>query len=131
MPYTLHVLHLEDEWSLAQIVRTTIALVEPGCVLEQCADADRALTYASEHMHELDLLLLDVRVPGAIDGIGVAQRMRELGYARAIVLMSAFQPPNRALLEQLRCTWLAKPIELARLETALRQARRDVGERSP
>ena len=129
MPYTLHVLHLEDEWSLAEIVRTTIALLEPTCQLHQCIDSDRAVEYTAEHLQDLDLLLLDVRVPGSLDGIGVAQRVRELGYKRAIAVTSAFQPPNRALLDELHCAWLSKPVDLARLQTALRQARRDTGER--
>jgi len=124
MDYTLSVLHLEDETGVSEIVKTTILLLEPACSLIQCVDSDAAIAHLETYKDELDLLLLDIRVPGSTDGIGVARRARELRYAGAIAFTTAFQPPKLELLRELDCIWLPKPVPLNKMQNTLRATRR-------
>ena len=124
MDYTLEVVHLEDEIGVSEIVKTTILLLEPTCSLKQFVDSDVALAYIEAHIDEFDLLLLDIRVPGSTDGIGVARRARELNYAGAIAFTTAFQPPKLELLQELDCIWLPKPVPLNKMQNTLRSIRR-------
>ncbi|MCC6614541.1 MAG: hypothetical protein IT320_13760 [Anaerolineae bacterium] len=122
--YTLAVLHLEDEIGVSEIVKTTILLLEPACSLTQFFDADAAIAHIEAYTNALDLLLLDIRVPGSTDGIGVARRARELDYSGAIAFTTAFQPPKLELLRELDCIWLPKPVPLNKMQNTLRATRR-------
>jgi DNA-binding response OmpR family regulator len=122
--YSLHILHLEDEMTLCEIVHATLLILEPQCKLIQFQKSDDAVRYGLEHITELDLLLFDVRVPGSTDGIGAARLLRTLGYTRLLAFTSAFQPPEPSIVRELDCNWLPKPIGLAQMQMTLQAARR-------
>ncbi len=121
---TLEIVHLEDEIGVSEIVKSTILLLEPTCSLSQFFDADSAISYIEAHKDEIDLLLLDVRVPGSTDGIGVARRAREINYTGVIAFTTAFQPPQIEIVQELDCIWLPKPIPLNKMQSTLRATRR-------
>ena len=127
MNYTLEIVHLEDEIGVSEIVKSTILLLEPMCSLNQFFDADSAISYIEAHKDDIDLLLLDVRVPGSTDGIGVARRARQAKYTGAIAFTTAFQPPKDELLHELDCIWLPKPVPLNKMQNTLRATRRISG----
>ena len=75
--HTLRIVHLEDEMTLRDIVRTTIMVLDPQTEVRQFEGSDETLRYVEQddHRQKIDLFLLDVRVPGELDGIGVAFRL--------------------------------------------------------
>jgi len=56
--------------------------------------------------------VLDIRVPGSLNGMQVAQKIRDLKCAGTIVVTSAYRPPDRDLLATLSCEWFPKPWHL-------------------
>lgn len=83
-------------------------------------EALEALTIVSRNPNEqqLDLLVMDVRMPGAT-GLEIARMLRAAGWEVPVVLITAF--PDRELLvesAQLGLTVLAKPFALERLSSA-------------
>jgi DNA-binding response OmpR family regulator len=83
--------------------------VEPKCDLHQFTFSDDAVSYASSHIQDIDLFILDIRVPGTMNGLDVAQKVREIGCAGTLVLTSAYQTPERTLLQGLKAEWFPKP----------------------
>jgi DNA-binding LytR/AlgR family response regulator len=120
---TLNVLHLEDEEALRDIVRTTITLLEPSSHLWQFVDSDAAVQFIDQEGQKIDLFLLDVRVPGAVDGVGVARKAREIGCNGLIAFTSAYQAPDPKQLQSLDYLWLPKPVDLLRMKSTLKRAR--------
>lgn len=120
---TLRVLHLEDEMTLREIVRTTIMVLDPQTEVRQFEDSDEALRFASEQGKNINLFLLDVRVPGAVDGIGAAFRLREMGCEGLIAFTSAYAAPDTKTIASLDYIWLSKPVELNRMRSVLKLAR--------
>jgi DNA-binding response OmpR family regulator len=66
------VLLVEDEPSLADLAR--LYLERDGHAVEVVADGDAALAAVGSRIH--DVVLLDIGLPGGVDGIEVCRRMR-------------------------------------------------------
>lgn len=105
----MHILHLEDDGPLREVLKAVLMTADPTVNVHQFIASDDAVQYIQEHAQEIDLFILDVRVPGTMDGMGVAQKIRELGCRGAIVITSAYRRPNPALLSSLECKWMPKP----------------------
>jgi CheY-like chemotaxis protein len=105
----LNILHLEDDGPLADIFNTAVSTMAPGITLHHFANSDQAVAFIDQHQHELDLFVLDIRVPGSLDGIEVARKIREVGSSAPIVITSAYAPPRRELLTELDSIWSKKP----------------------
>lgn len=111
----IEILHLEDEGPLCEILAAAIENVAPGVKLHQFANSDYALTFLQEHITTIDLFILDIRVPGEIDGLELATKVRELGSTRPIIVTSAYIKPQRAKLETIGAQWMAKPWHILEL----------------
>ena len=111
---TFNILHLEDDHSIRTSMRSIFDIMLPQANVAQFSNSDDAVAYVTQSSRpEVHLFLLDVRVPGKVDGIGFALRARELGYAGAIAFVSAYTKPDPgALPKSLNYTWLSKPIDL-------------------
>ena len=122
---TLRIVHLEDEMTLRDIVRTTIMVLDPQTEVRQFEGSDETLRYVEQddHRQKIDLFLLDVRVPGELDGIGVAFRLRDLGCQGMIAFTSAYAAPDTKTIASLDYVWLSKPVELNRMRSVLKLAR--------
>lgn len=105
----MHILQLEDDNPLREIMRVALVAAMPDITLKQFINSDDAVKYIEEHHQEIDLFILDIRVPGSIDGVEVAQKIRELGSESIIAITSAYRRPDRRRLSELNCQWLAKP----------------------
>lgn len=105
----LHIVHLEDERSLREATRIALKALEPDVDLRQFEDSDTALDYIEQHTSTINLYLLDIRVPGSIDGLQVAQKIVELDTTGAIVFTSAYDSPKREVLDKLNAQYLRKP----------------------
>ncbi|AHF04187.1 chemotaxis protein CheY [Marichromatium purpuratum 984] len=95
---TLHILHIEDEPDIRQIVEFAL---EEDFRLTQCASGDEALGGAPGLAP--DLILLDVMMPG-MDGPSTLQRLRRLPHLAQtpVIFMTAkVQQKEREQLEAL------------------------------
>lgn len=107
-----HVVHLEDDGPLRDILKVALKAAEPQINLHQFISGDEAVRYIEQHIAEIDLFVLDIRVPGSMNGMQVAQKIRDLKCEGTIVVTSAYRPPDRQLLDTLDCEWFPKPWHL-------------------
>lgn len=118
----MHIVHLEDTRPLRDIFKATLTAIRPGCDIHQFMTSDDAITYIQEQGREVDLFVLDVRVPGSLDGLGVAELIKELGCTGAIVMTSAYMSPGRDQLSTLNAHWFQKPWQIEDVQEMLRLA---------
>lgn len=105
----MNILHLEDDGPLREILAAALKAVEPTCEIHQFVESDKAIQYALDHTQGIDLFILDIRVPGSMDGLEVARRVRAMNCSGAIVLTSAYRAPAPELIKELNCEWYPKP----------------------
>ncbi len=110
---TTNIVHLEDETSLRESIRDVLSWLMPETNLQQFGNSDDAFEYVKDGDCTVHLFLLDVRVPGKMDGIGLAKQIRQLGYTCPIIFISAYPRPDRdALPDVLNYSWITKPLDL-------------------
>ena len=105
----VHIVHLEDRKPLRDMLKATLDTLRPGCLVQQFSTGDEAVDYIRQYGQEVDLFLLDMRVPGSVDGLGVAELIQESGCNGVIVLTSAYNSPGRDKLAALNAHWFQKP----------------------
>lgn len=120
----VQVLHLEDDIRLREILQVALRAAEPNLVLKQYINSNDAVAYIEQHAHEIDLFILDIRVPGPVDGLEVARKVRALKCEAPIILTSAFQPPSQNVLVELNCEWYPKPWHIFETTRTLAQVAR-------
>lgn len=103
------VLHLEDEGPLREILNVALMASNPKLVLQQFISSDDALEYIKSHQETIDIYILDIRVPGKLNGLELAEEIRKLGSIRPIIITSAYRKPEQTELDRLKCTWMEKP----------------------
>jgi len=114
-PVAVRVLLAEDNDSLGEV---TVALIETmGARVERVADAEQALARLSDGP-AVDVLLTDVTMPGAMDGLDLARVVRQRWPHVHVVLISA---QADAMTGAQAFTVLRKPCAPAVLMAALRQ----------
>lgn len=115
----LHLVHVEDDRPLKNILALALKELEPGINLQQFDSGDQALSYVQASGKTVDLFILDIRLPGTISGLQLARIIRELQCPGFIVLTSAYASPGRFLLETLRCEYFPKPWRIIDLSQRL------------
>ena len=119
---TLRIVHLEDTKPLRDILKATLNAIHPNCDIVQFIDGDQAAEYVKAHYDEIDLYLLDVRVPGSLDGLGVAELLHDLNCRGAVVMTSAYMSPAKERLAALQAHWFQKPWQIEDVQEMLRLA---------
>jgi DNA-binding response OmpR family regulator len=120
------VLVVEDEPSLAQLAR--LYLEREGYRVEAVADGEEAL--ARLH-HGYDIVLLDIGLPGPVDGVEVCRRMRSAGDWTPVIFVTARDDEvDRVLgLELGGDDYVTKPysprVMVARVRSLARRVERD------
>ena len=123
MESTATVLVADDDRAIRESLERALQL--EGYTVRTAADGVQAL--ASVHAEPVDLLILDVMMPG-VDGLGVARVLRAENDRTPILMLTArVETPDRvAGLDAGADDYLAKPFELdellARLRALLRRA---------
>jgi CheY-like chemotaxis protein len=115
----MRILHLEDDGPLREILAAALKATAPTCEILQFMNSDDALRYATENAQGVDLFILDVRVPGSMNGLQVAEKLRAIHCPGVIVITSAYRAPDEALLRRLSCEWYPKPWHLFEATTKL------------
>ena len=111
---------IEDEDDLRTLLEEYLR--DNGLSVTAFGSADKALPYWRKHADEIDLILTDIRMPGTVDGVGLAREVRARGgHQPAIVMISGFDPPPRQMLEQLGVTdFISKPFRISELSRLCR-----------
>lgn len=115
-------LYVEDNAELASA--TGAALEAVGYTVERAADADAALTRLDAAPLAFDAVLSDVTMPGAIDGVGLAERLRRTHPALPVVLLTGYA----AQIERVQAAGfpvLRKPAPPEDIAAAIEEARRE------
>ena len=105
----LSIVHLEDEYMLRDIFSATVEAYNPQIDVKQFVDSDSLLNFLSTTLDPIDLIVVDIRVPGSMNGIGVVKTLHDWGYTGSIVITSAFRRPDKDLFDALSCEWAPKP----------------------
>ncbi|MBX3064058.1 MAG: response regulator [Anaerolineae bacterium] len=106
---SIHVVHIEDDQALQEILKSAYEAVAPSAVIQQFAQADSALPYIEEHCGTIDLFVIAIQLPGMTNGLQLAQQIRVLGCPGSIILTSTSVRPSAAMLESLRSEYYPKP----------------------
>jgi len=120
----INIVHIEDDKLLQGILKKALKDYEPEINLQQFSSADSAISYLEQNDQPVDLFLIDVRLPGNLDGIEVARIIRNMHCLGAIIITSALTSPRREVLESLQCEYVPKPwhvMDITRRLSAIRQ----------
>lgn len=98
---------VEDEWLLR--MEMVDELHAAGWKTLEASTGEEALALLDEHS-EIHFLITDMRLPGAVDGWGVADRFRALHSDGAVIYVSA--NPNLADRRLPGSVFLGKPVEM-------------------
>jgi CheY-like chemotaxis protein len=105
----MHILHLEDDGPLREILKIALEAVDPDCDLKQFISSDEADEYFRSNHPKIDLYILDIRVPGSMNGMQLAEKIRTIDTTGAIVMTSAYGRPKEDFLKTNKCEWCTKP----------------------
>lgn len=108
----LNIVHLEDENDLLEGMRFVLEELEPDAQVTPFAKSDDILDYIDAHCNDVALFILDIRVPGPVNGLDVARHIRKIGCRAAIVVTSAYEPPSAQVIQELGIHYFRKPWDL-------------------
>ena len=97
-------------------------------VVGQAANGVEALDEIARHTP--DVAFLDVQMPG-LTGFEVARRLMETGTGPSVIFVTAFDQRAIEAFEVNAVDYVLKPVDSARLETAVTRARKRRGENEP
>jgi two-component system NtrC family sensor kinase len=113
------VLLVDDNDDVAQSVRNL--LQDAGYRVEAAANADEALRLVTSANLGVDVVLSDIVMPGALNGIGLAEELRRIRPRLPVVLMSGYsEEASRAIA--LGFSIVAKPFSADTLVRSLQAA---------
>ncbi len=118
-PLECRVLVVEDNSEVAAAIRPVLETL--GCQVVHFAAAAPALEWLDGQPRAIDVVLTDVVMPGAMDGLGLAQRVRERHPQLGLVVMTGYAEQLDHITRQ-GFTVLAKPWTASHLAQALRAA---------
>ncbi|MEO8606484.1 MAG: response regulator [Chloroflexota bacterium] len=114
-----YVVHLEDDETLQEILKVSFQATDPKVNLKQFITGDDVIAHIEHNVEAIDLFVLDIRVPGSIDGIGVARKIRELGSDAPVIMTSAYRAPDRETIDSLSLEWMSKPWHIMEISQRL------------
>jgi two-component system response regulator AlgR len=119
----LRALVVDDEALARARLRSLLAeCTEPVVTnVAEAADAVQAAAYAT--LHEVDVVLLDIHMPGA-DGLALARQLRALPKPPAVVFVTAWGEHAVQAFELDALDYLTKPVRRERLQQALQKVQR-------
>jgi CheY-like chemotaxis protein len=117
---------VEDDPQLRELAAAL--LEESDLRVMECEDAEEAFAAVNKHGDDIALIFVDVRLPGLLDGIDFARRVRVLWPSIPIIVTSGYPAGVRSLPEDvvyMPKPWLALDVLVqAEHATARMEARR-------
>jgi two-component system LytT family response regulator/two-component system response regulator LytT len=120
----LRAIVVDDEQLAREELCFQLGRLEDVEVLAQAGNGIEALTAIERHGP--DLVFLDVQMPG-LTGFEVARQILENANAPGVVFVTAYDQHAIEAFEVNAIDYLLKPVDAARLEQAVRRARRRLG----
>lgn len=117
---TLRALIVDDEALARARLRTLLGDCHSPAVLVDGEAANATQAIELMRRQDFDLALLDIHMPGA-DGLTLAQALRELPRAPALVFVTAHAEHAVQAFELEVADYLTKPVRLERLQQALQK----------
>jgi two-component system, LytTR family, response regulator AlgR len=130
MIQTLSVMVVDDEPLARSRIKILLAdCPDPPCILEaEAGEAMEAMAKLREHV--IDVILLDIHMPGA-DGLQLARELRRIRPELSIIFVTA-DPQHAVEAFDLDVTdYLTKPVRAERLHKALQKARQNIDRLAP
>jgi CheY-like chemotaxis protein len=109
------VLVVEDEWLVRALIVETLR--EAGCAVTEAASADEAVR-ALKASAPPDILVTDVRLPGTMNGLALAESVRRTLPRMKVIVTSGHAAPEDAA--RVAHAFLAKPFALRELVIEVR-----------
>lgn len=115
------ILIVEDEY----LIRLTLAeaLTEDGFTVLEAATGAQALAAAGAQAG-IALLLTDIQLPGGMDGVALARRLREAAPDLPVIFMTGRPDRGAAAAATARDVWITKPYPLSEVCAAARRLTR-------
>jgi two-component system, cell cycle response regulator CpdR len=112
------ILIVEDESTLRSVFSDMMAAQGYRCIT--AANAIDALQIIEANLLQFDMLVTDIKMPGGLDGVGLAKKMRELQPDAAILVITGY-PASRAMKEAKARGYrvLEKPFRQAEFDAAI------------
>ena len=125
---TLKVMVVDDEALARSRLRTLLGdCTSPAVSLDgEAANATQAIELLRRQ--QFDVMLLDIRMPGA-DGLTLAQMLRDMPNAPAVVFVTAHAEHAVQAFELEAVDYLTKPVRLERLIMSLQKVERTIHSR--
>jgi len=130
MTAAMHILIVDDEALARKRLRTLLAQCQARLEVSEAAHGAQALALLQQRSQPVDLLLLDIHMPG-LDGLALAQALGRRADAPAIVFVTAHAQHALSAFELDAVDYLTKPVRLERLQQALLKAQRGRGAAPP
>jgi two-component system, LytTR family, response regulator AlgR len=124
MSRLINVLVVDDEALARSRLRTLLndCRDPPASVVAEAGNAVQAM-HALQHSAGVDVVLLDIHMPG-VDGMVLAESIRQLPDAPAVVFVTAHPQHAVAAFDLDALDYLTKPVRLERLQAALQKVQR-------
>jgi two-component system response regulator AlgR len=121
----LKILIVDDEQPARERLRRLIDDGGQHTVVAEAANGAEALAMAA--LHNPDVVLLDIRMPG-VDGIETAHHLNSMEAPPAVVFTTAYDQYAVAAFDARAIGYVLKPVRRGRLERALEHAARITGQ---
>jgi two-component system response regulator AlgR len=120
---TLSALIVDDEALARDRMRTLLKDCKTPAVSVEGEAANATQAIESMRRQSFDLALLDIHMPGA-DGLTLAQALRSMPHAPALIFVTAHAEHAVQAFELEAVDYLTKPVRLERLQQALQKVER-------
>lgn len=111
----MHIVQVEDNSPLRDILKIALDAAEPELVLAQFVTGDDAVSYIQVNAADIDLFILDVRLPGYLSGLQLAAFVRAIHCPGYIVLTSGYGSPSQKVLKAIGSEFVPKPWHIPEL----------------
>ena len=115
------ILMAEDDTAIRQMLAATLRRL--GYTVAEAGSGDEAWGIWERRAQAFDLLVTDMVMPGELDGAGLAARLRRQRPALPVLIMSGYNPDERAhgIMVDGTTGYLRKPFDLAALAGEIRR----------
>ena len=91
----LRALIVEDNAEFSAFLKSLLETRFPSAMILQASDADEALHHLS--LSELDIVLVDISLPGGVNGLGLTEQIRHNGASPPVVILTNHDLPEYRL----------------------------------